>query len=148
MGIEQSALVQESSKTGKGYSGGAVQEEGKNTSPEYVVEKLKEFDLKSKSGVGVHVFRFKKPRNFFRSEDTPERNESKYFIGSEVTDTGKILDVKYSMWKKFHSKVQGENDTKLKPVWRIVHKFSNGRVAMLVVKKLLQEGYEMKLLKE
>lgn len=80
---------------------------------------LQQFDRDSKTGVGVHVFRFKK--------------DGKIFIGSEVTDQNNVLDVKYHIWEK---KGNGQ--------WEPTHVFSSDRAVKQAVTNLLTNGYDMK----
>jgi hypothetical protein len=64
------------------------------------------------------------------------------------------LDVKYQEWTKGYEAVTPENPlnprkdfqrpkNNLREVWTPVHTFSNGRIAMVAVMFLLQNGYVM-----
>ena len=106
-------------------------------------EKILEFDKQSKSGVGVHMFKFTRPSD----NDT-------IYIASEVTDENSILDVKFSQWSKsFSFDDDAEKDDRrfkqqpshLKVIWKPIYKFSSGRVAMVAVVALFHSGYEMSI---
>lgn len=96
-----------------------------------VLEQLSQFEVDSKSGVGIHMFVF-----------TPRVGDPIH-IGSEVTDTNSILNVVYQQWSKEY--IRDTNG--LKDVWKPIHKFNNGRALLAAVATLLRQGYEMKQIK-
>lgn len=83
------------------------------------------------------------------------------FIGSEVYELGDVLSVRYAVWTKqcvaervpqpnvgngSGGKFQSPKNC-LKVVWRPHHQFSSGRVAMVAVAALLNQGYTIEVLK-
>lgn len=104
---------------------------------------LTTFNEKSKTGTGVHMFKFQK-------------DDQVIYIGSEVTDVNNVLDVVYKEWiksfeaitperpfqqKKEQTFVRPKNN--LREVWKPNYTFSSGRVAMVAVLFLLKDGYTM-----
>ena len=113
-------------------------------------EKLQEFDRLSKSGVGMHMFKFQRPAQSGKGGDG---DEDIIYVASEVTDENNVLDVKYSQWAKTFALDEDAEQTpprdfvskpsQLKVIWRPTFKFSSGRVAMVAVMALLHRGYQM-----
>lgn len=119
----------------------------KDDSNPAVEAELEKFNLQSKSGIGVHMFCFTPPRHLSAG------GAEKIYLASEVTDNNDVLDVKYSEWKKKFVAPPREEasrlpfaqpESKLKAVWTPAHQFSSGRVAMVAVTALLNQGYKMK----
>ena len=121
-----------------------------------VIKGVREFNEASKSGPGVHMFRFK------RKKDTPRDKNDKdsdiIFLASEVTDDNNILNVSYQLWRRgvpplqnpcFEgtscpvAPVESENNDPYEPYYT----FSNGRLVMVAVVSLLRRGYKMKQIK-
>ena len=87
------------------------------------VQGVREFSEVSKSGVGIHMFKFS------RGDD------DRVYLSSEVTDDNNVLDVEYKLWKKLGD---GRPTT-----WMPIYTYGTGRVVPLVVLYLLRSGYTM-----
>jgi hypothetical protein len=114
-----------------------------------IASELENFNMASKSGIGVHMFCFTPPLS------NKSGAAEKIYLASEVTDENDVLDVKYRVWKKkFVASDQSsltapaarfaQPESKLKVVWSPDHRFSSGRLAMVAAKALLNQGYTVK----
>lgn len=102
---------------------------------------METFNVASKSGPGVYIFRFKRKKSAPRKLD--DKDDNVIYLGSEVTDDNGILDVTYRQWK---APEEHSTSTTESQIWKPVHDFSSGRVAMIAVQSLLDRGYKMKAL--
>jgi len=109
--------------------------------PDVNSKSVQDFNALSKHGLGVHMFSF-----------TPPSRDETVYIGSEVTDENDVLDVKYTVWKKEYMVADTSEagafvrpKSNLKVIWKPVYRFSSGRMAMVAVKSLLNQGYKMQV---
>src|SRR3972149_3393811 len=72
---------------------------------------VQEFELKSKSGVGVHVFEF----------TPPSGGGECIYMGSEVTDENNVLNVAYQQWSKVFVKDDGSSSELKSGKWLLEH---------------------------